>query len=142
MAVSRKIIREALQSAMSSYYTVAQAGFAYKPDDLNGVFPAYAVESVSAERSTEKFAAVRNRFEFIIHHFVLYANPAQSWTKQNADDALDSMELAWATFLTEKKSNQANWRDIAVLGPSVILDNVDMGGERYINEQIPIRVEF
>jgi hypothetical protein len=29
-----------------------------------------------------------------------------------------------------------------VLGPSIILDNVDMGGERYINEQIPIRVEF
>lgn len=142
MAVSRKAIREALQSVMSSYYTVAQAGFAYKPDDLNGVFPAYAVESVSAERSTERFGTVRGRYEFTIHHFVLYANPAQSWTKQNADDALDSMELAWATFLEEKKGNQANWRNIEVLGPSVILDNVDMGGERYINEQIPIRVEF
>lgn len=142
MAVSRKTIREAMQTAMSSYYTVAQAGFAFKPDDLNGAFPVYAVESVSAERTTDKFTAVRNRFEFMIHHFVLYANPAQSWTKQNADDALDSMELAWATFLKDKSVNQANWRSVQVLGPSIILDNVDMGGERYINEQIPIRVEF
>jgi hypothetical protein len=79
-------------------------------------------------------------FRFIIHHFVLYANEEYSWTKQNADDALDDMELAFATFLAAKRANQANWRAIQVLGPSVILDNVDMNGERYIDEQIPVEV--
>ena len=140
MAVSRKTVREAMQTAMATYYTVAQAGYPYKPDDLGGQFPVYAIESTSGLRSMEKFGTVSSIFQFVIHHFVLYANPEQSWTKQNADDALDTLELAWANFLTAKKVNSPTWQNIQVLGPSIILDNVDMAGERYIDEQIPVEV--
>jgi hypothetical protein len=129
-----------MKTEMDVFYTVAKASYAYKPDNLRKEYPVFAIELAGAFRPTEKFGTVSSVFRFIIHHFVLYANKEQSWTKQNADDALDDMELAWANFLNAKKANRPTWQNIQILGPSIILDKVDMAGERYIDEQIPVEV--
>lgn len=141
MAVDRQTTREALATEAATYVTSAQVIFDYKPDDLAGKFPALAFESVGTERTRVQFKQRQTTFFFTAHIFVLYANKKQNWTKAQADDALDAMEHEFATFVESVPKSTGNWNVIDYNGQSVILDNVDMGGERYINEQIPLAIQ-
>lgn len=139
MAQDRQTTREALATEAATYVTSAQAIYDHKPDDFGGQFPILAFESAGTiERSRERFQGTHAMFAFTAHIFVLYADPAQSWTKQNADDAIDAMEHELATFIEAKTKVSGSWQNLAQSGASVILDNVMIGGVRYINERVPL----
>lgn len=141
MATSRKSVRGAVLTALDPYAASADVTFDYKPDTLNGRFPAVAIEAAGSERQAARFGGGFNTtFFYTIHLFILYAKPGE-WTKAQADDALDTLEHEVAQFVEANKRNDGNWEELRYNGQTVILDDVDMGGERYLNEQIPISVQ-
>jgi len=143
VAADRQTTREALATECAAYITSVATGgiFDHKPDDLGGIFPAVAFEAVGSERRRDKFTGLTSVFYFSAHLFVLYANEGQSWTKAQADDALDALENELANFIEAKPKVTGNWNNLSFNGQTTILDNVDMGGERYIDEIVPLRVE-
>lgn len=141
MAQDRQTTREALATEAAAYVTSAQAIYDYKPDDANGQFPILAFESSGSARTRVRFQGTHSVFAFNAHILVLYADPDQSWTKANADDAVDAMEHELATFIEAKPHVDGKWKNLQQVGPSVILDTVMIGGDRYIDEVVPLVCE-
>lgn len=143
MAVSRETTRKALATEAAAYITAVATGGIYnhKPDDVDGKFPIVAFEAAGAQRTRQNFGSLTSIFFINAHLLVLYANKAQSWTKAQADDALDTLEQQLAAFVEGVPKSSGNWNALTFAGQSTILDNVDIGGERYIDEIVPLLVE-
>lgn len=142
MAISRRPVREALAVAMDVAITEATAVYDHKPTDLGGATPVLAIESVSSERPVAHFGGLmmlEARFRFIVHIFVRRPDSSSSWTKAQADDQLDDLEAAVATFVEENQQGE-RWDGVTISGGTVIDDNVVIDGKPYINEQILIEV--
>lgn len=142
---ARDTVREAIATAYEAVATEPQAVFSYKPADAVGVFPFVAIESSGVEHTPRTFKSrvlgYETTYFYTVHHFVLFADETQNWTKQDAEKAIDAMALEFFTFVAENNST-ADWRSIEFVAPSVIYDDLKLGGEQYIDEQFGIAVKI
>ena len=76
-------------------------------------------------------------FYLTIHVFVLYASG--DWTEDNAEDRLDRIERGIADVIDGNRKVADVWEAIDYQGDTV-RDDLEIGGDAYIRETIPIGV--
>lgn len=143
MAINRETIRDELAIALATAMSSAEEVYNHKPVDFDGKMPVVAVEAVGSQRIKKRFGNVTGwiiEFSFLVHTFVLFSEPTNSWTKQDADDAIDALEQEFAAYMETWATTPQTWRAIEYNGTSGINDNVLISGETYINERIPVKV--
>ena len=142
MAVDRQDVREALAIAAAPYMTSAKVVFDQMPDSIGKNWPILAFEATGSRRVRAQFTSLQSTFYFNVYIIVLYADKKEGWTKAQADDTVDAMEHEFATFVEANPKSAGNWNNLAYGDRSIVTPPItDMGGRRYVFEQIPIAVE-
>ena len=141
MTQSRQLVREQLAAAIAADMVLAHRIYDHKPAALDeDGSPAVMVLSAGTNRSratTEGFGA---GFYFEIHNLVLYADPDEEWTEEDAEDALDTLEYQLAVFMDDSANLKGSyWKSIRYEGRSAI-GNARIGGTDYQDEIIPLLV--
>jgi hypothetical protein len=144
MSYSRETVRDALAALLNTALVgvglPAQAAYGYPAADFQGQSPVVIVSSAGSERDQQTMATRRKSlFHLNIIAFVLYADPASSWTEANAEDTLDEVEKIVDETLAVNLANPPTWADIGYDGRTTT-GNATIGGEQYRYEIIPVRV--
>lgn len=140
----RKVIRQQLLTAIQiSYGSFAQLYSNHLPTDPQGQSPIVATEVASGEYTLRASSSggikADQSINFSLHHMVL-AKYGATWTREMADDAIDDMYALLLTFLANNQET-SYWQSIYQESASAISDDVNIGGELYIIETIPLTVE-
>lgn len=139
---SRDALEALLETALVGTGLPASAVYNYQIGDFEGRSPVVIVSSGGSLREHFSISSGdwQNVFYLNIHTFVLYAQPSNvNWTEAHAEDALDDIERRIADVIMTNRDNAA-WDMIKFAGRS-IRTSVDIGGDEYIMEAIPVQVE-
>jgi len=141
---NRETVRDALatllETALTGSGNPAQAVYAYQVGDFGGRSPVVVVSSAGSERDHRTMGERYHNFFYLnVYVFVLYADPGTDWGEDNAEDRVDLLEKEIADVLMDNFSTD-DWVYIQLDGRSV-RDSVEIGGQEYIREVIPVRVE-
>lgn len=136
MTANRQTIRETIASGLSAAVTSAQAVYTHASGDIAGQSPVLRVLSAGSLRQPLSQRGNRALFYLTIQVWVLYADPDAGYTEQNAEDALDQIENQIAAWLASSNSIA---QVINFAGRSAVTA-VDLGGEAYMVEEIPLEV--
>jgi hypothetical protein len=133
VTASRQTVREALAASLATAYSAVSAVYDHKPDKLSGS-PAVLVLSAGSDRTrgtTQGFGAV---FFFEIRHLVLHMDAATGWTEEDAEDALDTMDLELARWMDDVGNRKtANWKSVRFIERSLVV-MTELAGKPYIQE--------
>lgn len=141
---TRKTIRQQLIAAVEAEYgELAQLYSNHKPTKPDGQSPIVAVEVASGEytlRGSGASGYLADQ-ELVINllHIVL-GKYGTGWTRENADDATDDLFDAFLSFLQNNQETDY-WQSIYQPGATVIRDDVEIGGELYVIETIPLVIQ-
>lgn len=140
----RKTVRQQFATALAtSYGALAQLYSNHLPTDPAGQSPIVAIEVASGEYTLRGSGATGyaadQEIALNLHHMVL-AKHSTDWTRENADDAIDDLFAAFLAFL-QTNQETAYWQSVYQSSSSAISDDVNMGGELYIIETIPVLVQ-
>lgn len=135
--INRKVARAELASIFTTDLTgpsnPVQKVFSYDRRDFEGESPVVLVLSAGSGRSPWGIGTVKykNDFQFAVLSFVRDAIPAQSWTEQNVEDALDDVEAAIAKSVMENRNHPGFWLNLMFDGEPSSVMNGKMSGEPY-----------
>lgn len=142
MAISRETVRDEIATELTAAISAAEKVYNHKPIDFGGQFPIVAVEAVSSNRIKKRLGRIDSwsaEFGMTVHFFVLFSD-GETWTKEDADAALDTLEQQFADYMADLDNKSQTWNALVYNGASTIRDDAIIGGVQYINEQIPIMV--
>jgi hypothetical protein len=144
MSFSRETVRDALSNLLNTALVgvgkPAQAQYGYPIADFKGRSPIVMVSSAGSERDQQTMVTRRTSFlYFNIVVFVLYADPAASWTEADAEDTLDTIESIVDATIAANLVNGTTWSDIGYNGRTTT-GNATIGGDQYRYEVIPIKI--
>jgi hypothetical protein len=143
---SRETPRDALAALLNTALVGSgkpcQAFYGYQVTDFRGQSPIAMLVSAGSERDQQTMATRRKSFfSFQVVSFVLYADPASSWTEANSQDALDAIEQVVDETIAANLVNGTTWADIGYDGRSQTGIVQILGGDTYRYEVIPVRIE-
>jgi hypothetical protein len=147
-SVNRETIRDAfaalLNSALVGTGKPADAVYGYLHGDpfAADVAPiaVVVVTSSGSERTGSMGAQTFDVWVYLdVWVYVLYADPANSWTEANAEDKRDLIEKSIADVVQDNTST-TSWDELQYAGRTTATDVQIEGGATYFVEQIPIRV--
>jgi hypothetical protein len=141
---SRKLIRDAFAALLTTALVPtnkAQAVYGYQVGDFAGQSPVVTVTSGPIERTIQTFGGCwRAQVQLLVHVFVLYSDKV-TWGEDDAEDALDAIEVAIAdVLLTNQSSGGVRWNKIAYAQPTQP-DGVEIGGVEYRREIIQLQFD-
>ena len=140
MTAGRQTVREQLAVAIAPYMTSAQGVYDHQPSNDDDGSPLTMVLSAGADRGRETTGGFGAEFLYEIRNLVKHVDANAGWTEENAEDALDAMELEVATFVDQAGGKSANWDYVRyVEGASLIVKTV-FGGKPYLQESIQLAV--
>jgi len=134
----REVLAELLQTALVGSGRPAQAVYSYQVGDLGGQSPVVVVSSAGSERQRLSFQGSRATFRLNVYVFVLYTD-GSDWNEDDAEERLDLIEKTIAETV-DVSQRTAFWESVGYAGETVC-DSVEIGGEEYRRETIPIWVE-
>lgn len=136
--VSRKTAREALATYLTSIMTSATAVYAYQVADFNKQSPVCYLTSSKAFRERFTRDGFNSEFSINLHTFVLYpSEKTTGYTEQDAENILDQLEQETAEAVLAIKNHEII-KNIRYGEPSNADDVVEIGGETYLHEIIPL----
>ena len=137
---ARKALAALLETALVGVGLPAQAVYDFQVGDFGANNPVVVVTSTSADRSGKlsqsRYLTV---FGYEIHLFVLYALEDGTWTEENAEDALDTLEMSVFEVLRANAVNRPTWEALLYTQPSEA-DSVIVAGLEYKHEVITVQV--
>ncbi len=136
--ISRKDVRQALASGLTTALTGAQAVYRYQKSDFDQQSPVVRILSSGSERPAMTAQGIRSKFSFTVELWVLYANGA-TWTEENAEDAMDTLEQQVISYVAANQVT-STWTTLRYGRPST-LGNVTVGGAPYLVEEIVLVAE-
>ena len=136
-AIDRKITRDALVAQLRPALTVAQVVEGHKAN-VKGQWPAVFLLTSGSLRPQVTEAGIRSEFYYLAQLWVLYYHEGL-WTEAEAEDALDALEHQLAEWLANHQVGEL-WTALMFEGRSRVGIVVE-GGETFLVEEIPIRVE-
>lgn len=141
---SREVVRSAfaalLQAKLVGSGLPVQQLYDYLVGDFGGMSPVVVVSSGPIFRQQYSLGEEwQNTIQIYIYSFVLYSSPADSWTEENAEDAIDAIEKIVADVAHDNASN-ANWQTIRYLEPTTVFSTV-IGGLEYKAELITLEFD-
>lgn len=141
MTASRQQIRAQLAALLSGALSgsggAAQVVYDHLPGDFDGQSPVVAVGSRGSTRERLTFRGGQTTFLFDVFVFVLAADAAAGWTEADAEDAIDTIELAIAEALGGNQTPAVGWTAADYAGETEV-DYLTIGGAEYRRERIPI----
>jgi hypothetical protein len=145
MSSSRETVRDALSDLLHTTLVgsgkPAQNQYGYPIADFAGQSPIVVVSSAGASRDQQTLSTRRKSFFFFnIIVFVLYADPASSWTEADAEDALDTIEAAIDQTIAANLTNGTTWADLGYDGRTRT-GNATIASTQYRYEVIPVKAE-
>lgn len=141
MSTSRKAARDALvallETALIGDGLPVKTVSGSKPHSLEGITPAVFVLSRGSQRNALTFAGNRALFSFAVQVWVLETMEG-SWTRAQAEDALDAIEALIAGVVETYRAN-TNW-DLLEYDEGSSIIEVSVAGVPYFWESIPVNV--
>lgn len=137
---SRDEVRHRIKDLLSVYYTGFQQVWAYQKGDFQQQSP--VAEVVSAGTLRERLTgqgSIPKPFYIDIFVYALYSDLAGTWTEEDAEDTLDSVEAAVDRLVNEQRKSDL-WTSIQYAERSQVLPNFQMGGVIYRREVIHLAV--
>lgn len=138
VAMSRKMVRDALVTAVTPALTVAQVVAGYQKANVQGQWPAVLIFTSGSLRPQVTEQGIRSEFHYIAQLWVLYYKEGY-WTEAEAEDTLDALEQQLAEWLANNQVGEL-WTSLAFNGRSRV-SIVPNSGEPYLVEEIPIMAE-
>jgi hypothetical protein len=140
ITTDRKTLRKAyatlLQNNLVGNGKLVQAVYPYQVGDFSGKSPVVVVSSGGSLRQRLTFQGSTPNFWLNVHVFILYAIEDKSWTEENAEDALDDIENAFAT-INDTNQHGSCW-DAITQEERSRTDSLVIGGLEYRVEVFPI----
>ncbi len=136
--ISRKDVRQALASGLTTALTAAQAVYRYQKSDFSQQSPVVRVYSSGSERPAMTARGIRSKFFFTVELWVLYAN-GTTWDEEDAEDAMDTLEQQVMGYVANNQVT-TTWTTLRYGRPST-LGNVTVGGAPYLVEEIVLVAE-
>ena len=141
---NRETIRDAVAALLSSALVGSglsvQSVYNYQVAQFGTESPVVVVTSSGSIRSKIAQVTRTNSSVYIdIHIFVTYT--ATSWTEAQSEDRLDLIEKSVLDCIFDNQVNLTTWDWITQDGRSKI-DEVEIGGEFYRHEVIPLKVDL
>lgn len=141
MALSRRNIRKIfagiLRSALVGQEKPAAAVYDHQIGDFKGESPVVVVSSAGVKRTRKTFQGSIAEVFLQIDVFTLYADPEAGWTEEDAEDTADQIEALIASAVDGNQANRL-WDAISYTDRTSLGSIVDMGGNEYRRETIPI----
>lgn len=137
-AVSRDIVRKAIVAALRPALTVAQRVEGHKAN-IQGQWPAVFVLTAGSMRPQVTEQGIRSDFHYLLQLWVLYYSRDAGWDEGDAEDTLDALEQQLAEWSANHQVGEL-WTGLMFEGRSRV-GVVNEGGEPYLVEEIPIKVE-
>jgi hypothetical protein len=144
---NRKLWRAAIASDLETALVPAYANALYAGQvaTFNGASPVVVVSSAGSDRaendSTQKHALFIN-----LDVFVLYSDSVNGFDETDAEDKLDDIEAAIATWVKDNATRQPSvnavgWTGLEYAGrTNADIGPASLGGQDYRYEQIGLRV--
>jgi len=139
LTTNRKDIRSAIKSALTGHVPSAQVLYGYLPHTFNHESPVVCLSSSGTNRIKLTQQGYAPLLFVNIHIFVSYGSATDdSWTEEQAEDALDTVEMEVADALLAASTSNLKfiWVD-----RSFADEPVEDSGETYLHEIIPISVK-
>lgn len=140
MSATRKTVREQVKLAIEPYMTAAEVVFDHQPTSLDGKDPAVLVLSAGSDRTRETTSGIGTAYRFEIRTLVKHVDAAESWTEEDAEDALDTLEAEVATFIDAAGVKGANWDYVRYAEAVSVITKVEIGGSAFLQESIQVIV--
>ena len=135
---SRDALATLLDTALTGVGNPVQTVYNYQIGDFQGQSPVVVVSSGGTERTPYTFEGDRATFHLNIFVFVLYDDEGD-WGEDDAEDRIDLIEKDIAETL-ESNQRTTNWESIQYSAGTTV-DSVEIGGDEYRREVIPVVVE-
>ena len=139
--INRETVRDQLATLLTAALVgsgkPAEAVYNYQVGDFEGKSPVVVVTGAGSGRGNPLIYG-EGSFLFEIHTFVLYALEDGSWTEAQSEDRLDLLEKSIADVLNDANDSDT-WMSVTMNGESEV-DGVEIGGDEYRHEVIPVRV--
>lgn len=140
--------RETARDALAAILTAALVGVGKPVQQVYGyaraVFdegdPVVSVVSGGTERDQISYSTVRPTYRFMLYAFVLYADSTGTYTDQQAEDILDTIEQLIAQAVIDNQAN-STWQRLQISGNGTV-DTVIVDGKVYRREIIPVEIEM
>lgn len=141
MTASRKDAREALAALLKPYLTSAQEIYAYQVSDFDRKSPVVYITSSGSRREKLTGRGFATVFTLNVHTFVLYPseNTGKGYSEKDAEDILDSLEHQIAGAILNIQGSPLI-QSAAYAEPSDADGTVEVGGETYLHEIIPVAI--
>ena len=137
--IGRRAIREAIAAGLETTCASAQAVYSYAVSDFKAQWPVIRVMSRGSERPPITGAGMRSRFVFLVDVWVLFRDASAGWTEQDAENALDALELEIISWLTDNQGGEV-WTNIYYTSASTV-DVINIAGEPWLTEAIQVTAE-
>lgn len=140
--VLRKEVREAVAALIRNNLPsgLVATTYAYKVGDFRGVSPVVAVVSSRGRVVPNTLRSQLVQYTFEVHTFVLYADAANAWTEQDAENLMDNLYDAIMTILYNRELVRSLKYDSIEQSDASLVREVKIGGVQYLNEVTPITV--
>ena len=112
--------REAIAAGLEETCTTAQAVYSYAVSDFKSQWPVVRVMSRGSERPPMTGAGIRSRFTFLVDVWVLFRDPAASWSEEDAENTLDALEQEIISWMTEHQGGEV-WTNIYYTAPARLM---------------------
>lgn len=140
-AANRQTVREHLATLLQTSLDSAQQVYDYLPNDFGGQTPVVCVTSMGSERAQIGFGEDYNTaFRLGIIVYVAYAERGTSYGEDDAEDVLDTLEKEIADVLMDYRQVSGKWDSLTHEGATNI-DYIEIGGQMYKSEVIPVTIE-
>ena len=137
--VDRRVVREAFATALSAAVSGYEEVIGHTTQDFGGKTPVATVLSAGSGRPPMTAEGGRTTIFLSLNHWVLYSSEDDSWTEQDAENTMDDLERQVAQFVHTNRRT-TDWDDLAYDSRSIIR-TIPVGGDMYLHEQFPIKVE-
>lgn len=145
--INRKDVRKALAGYLSTYLNSAQVVYAYQVSDFRPAkskqaqSPVVYITSGGSGREKLTPRGFTSQFLLNVHTFVLHPSEdtGSGYTKENAEDILDDLEREVADAVLAIKNHELI-KAIAYVSESDANDVVEIGGEAFLHEIIPLQI--
>lgn len=141
MTANRKSLRAALRSFLASNVSSAQAVYAYGKSKFDGQSPVICITSAASERERITMQGSSLAATLDIHTFVIHRSPDDSWTEENAEDALDDIEQQIAQAIDLQPTRAGAWGLLKYAGPSDAREVLKIEGVDYLHEVITVEAQ-
>lgn len=138
-AISRRTVREALGTQLTTALTSALAVYDYLYSKFDVESPIVRVVTAGSNRPPIHSEGIRSTFYYSLQFWVAYYEEGTEAVQQEAEDILDALEHEFVQWLADNQVSEL-WTMVTVDGRSNV-ETVKTRGSYWIVEAIPIAVE-